>query len=292
MSKSTCSFDGCERPSRKLGLCTMHYQRQRAEKNPCVVAGCKSALSYRSTGFCSGHQRRYLSGADLTPVPSGKVHKSQYTDSGLKICKTCDEALDVSMFHKDSGSPDGFRAQCKPCRGEYMAEYHAENREARMEYVRARRVTHADHVRALDRERYARNRDKRIALASDNTRARRSRMAGVLTDSGLTVARLREIHGDRCCYCDVEMTFERGKRGDGIKPNRATLEHIYPISRGGSHTFLNSALACHECNTSKNDKTVAEWEVWKAGDLYGREKAASPRKGGGVWRDGSTAVLF
>ena len=60
---------------------------------------------------------------------------------------------------------------------------------------------------------------------------------------------------------------------------------------GGSHTFINTALACHQCNVSKNDKTVEEWEAWKAGGSFGREETTTSGESCKAWRDG-TAVLF
>lgn len=237
----------------------MHYQRDRAKRNPCAVGGCKSVMSYRATGFCTGHQRQYLGGKDLTPTPSGKLHKAQYTGDGRKICKSCDEALPLSEFHKDARCADGYRAQCKPCRNGYMKTYHAATGDARRDYMRKRMAENGDRVRELDRLRYERDKEKRVALASENVKIRRARLAGVETDPGVTVPALRKIHGDNCCYCGVEMTFKRGKRGDGIAPNRATLEHVVPITKGGGHTFANTALACHRCNVTKNNKTTDEW---------------------------------
>jgi hypothetical protein len=156
-----------------------------------------------------------------------------------------------------------------------MAGYHEVNVERVKAYQRSRRVEQAESVRTVDRARYVRDKDKRIAAASDGVRLRRARLSGIVSDPNLTTGRLREIHGDDCCYCGVELDFDRGKRGEGIAPNRATLEHILPVSRGGTHTFDNTALACHRCNVSKNRKTVAEWEAWKAGGLSGRQEAVT-----------------
>ena len=53
----------------------------------------------------------------------------------------------------------------------------------------------------------------------------------------------------RCRYC-----------GCGIrKTNQATLDHILPVSRGGSDGAENLTLACQRCNVSKGERTPAEW---------------------------------
>jgi 5-methylcytosine-specific restriction endonuclease McrA len=154
-----------------------------------------------------------------------------------------------------------------------MRGYHEATGDARRDYMRNRLVTNGERVRELDRNRYERDKEKRIAQACEHVKIRRARLAGVDTDPGVTVPALRKIHGDNCCYCGVVMTFKRGKRGDGIAPNRATLEHVLPISKGGSHTFANTALACHRCNVTKNARTVEEW---KKAQGYGWKEAVAP----------------
>lgn len=234
MSNRTCSVPNCERKYAAKGYCQLHWNRNRIHGDPLVTM-------------------------------KGKAHKVQYDAAGLRICKACGEGKPLSEYHADKGGTDGYRAQCKPCRNSYMAGYYDANREARVDYERNRRTNNADHMRALDMARYERHKEKRVALASDGVRTRRARLLDTTVDAKVTVTNLRKMHGDACCYCSIEMDFKRGKRGEGIAPNRATLEHVLPLSRGGTHTFDNTRLACHRCNVSKNSKTVAEWEARKPG---------------------------
>ena len=244
----------------------------------CSIDDCPKTVMAR--GWCRMHYGRWS--IHGTPLKGGKgyKHKVQHTADGLRICKGCAEPKPFTEFHKDGNAPDGYRAQCKPCRNTYMSGYYDANRESRMEYEQDRRTNKAEHMRALDMARYERHRDKRIALASDGVRTRRARLQNTEVDAKVTVKNLRDIHGDSCCYCGVEMDFNRGVRGEGIAPNRATLEHVLPLSRGGTHTFDNTALACHRCNVRKNNKTVDEWTGngniahWNR-DLEGCEEAAS-----------------
>lgn len=39
------------------------------------------------------------------------------------------------------------------------------------------------------------------------------------------------------------------------------IDHILPLSRGGSHSIGNLVGACAQCNLSKSDKTVMEWRA-------------------------------
>lgn len=250
MSNRSCSVSECNRKHVAKGFCQLHWNRNRLHGDPLVTM-------------------------------KGKAHKVQFTADGLRICKVCNEGKPLSEYHKDSGGTDGYRAQCKPCRNGYMKDYYLrEDPEAKSARLKQYRLDNADRMRAVDMARYERDKDKRIALASESVKIRRARLAGVEADPKVSVASLRKIHGDNCCYCGAEMSFIRRPRGEGIAPNRATLEHIVPISRGGSHTFGNTALACHRCNVSKNDKTPEEYEAWKAGGSNGWKETASAGSSG------------
>jgi len=42
-------------------------------------------------------------------------------------------------------------------------------------------------------------------------------------------------------------------------PNRRTLEHLRPLSRGGGHSSKNTVFACARCNAAKAAHTVEEY---------------------------------
>lgn len=51
--------------------------------------------------------------------------------------------------------------------------------------------------------------------------------------------------GHRCVYCAA---------GENL-----TVDHVFPLSRGGDCELENLATACRSCNSRKNDRTPAEW---------------------------------
>jgi len=75
----------------------------------------------------------------------------------------------------------------------------------------------------------------------------------------LTIATIRKVQIENikkygkltCIYC--------------LKPiplNKDTLEHLTPLSRGGTNEFKNLAIACSNCNRSKNNKTYDEFIIY------------------------------
>ena len=57
----------------------------------------------------------------------------------------------------------------------------------------------------------------------------------------------------RCAYCG--RTFDTTV--EALKP---TVDHVYPLIRGGDDQMDNIVAACYECNQSKGDRLyIFEW---------------------------------
>ena len=59
-----------------------------------------------------------------------------------------------------------------------------------------------------------------------------------------------EVDEPHCMYC-------------GAKGVDLTLDHAQPVARGGSNHPRNFIAACHPCNSTKKDKTYAEFMAWR-----------------------------
>lgn len=82
------------------------------------------------------------------------------------------------------------------------------------------------------------------------TRQRRSgtsRLRGARFKRAIKRATMRDC-GRRCVYCGVGLDFET-----------ATLDHVQPLSHGGSHCAGNVVLACTWCNCLKSDTLPSEF---------------------------------
>lgn len=235
----------------------------------CRIPECGRKVAARR--LCQTHYKRDLKGLPLdAPIKAAAVPALDLPD-GRRVCKRCQEALPLDRFDVDRRAKTGRRADCKACRSGYMKTYYSEHSEDRRAYMRARLLENPEHVRALDAERYLRDRDKRSTLATEHAQVRRARLLGREYEKGITVRRLRDRDGDACCHCGVEMIFRRFKAGEGTG-EQATIEHLVPVSKGGTHTWENVALACRDCNFRRGAKSLDEWKP----DSVARGEVVSP----------------
>lgn len=138
----------------------------------------------------------------------------------LCVCD-CGNSSDVIATNLRRGTS----TQCKKCSSEDSAE------------ARERANTkHGNARRGKKTREYS-------AASYHKRRARKAENGGQATAE--QIVSKYEYHGNKCIYCGTE--------------DNLTLEHRKPISRGGSHHPANIAPACRWCNTSKGNKTEAEY---------------------------------
>lgn len=63
-----------------------------------------------------------------------------------------------------------------------------------------------------------------------------------------------ELHGWICCICNKKI--DRNLRVPNW--NAATIEHIIPICKGGTHTWDNVRPSHYKCNLDKGDSLLRE----------------------------------
>lgn len=56
-----------------------------------------------------------------------------------------------------------------------------------------------------------------------------------------------------CCLCFIPIDQQADLTKDGAAP---TIDHIVPVSKGGTHTWSNVQLACRRCNSLKSDSLI------------------------------------
>lgn len=237
-----------------------------AEANStCVVASCERPIQNKTLGYCDPHYKRHWRHGDVQadiPIPTPRRAPIPPTDhdDGTRDCQQCGDRKALTDFHRDDKSPLGRKTVCRACRSSAERARHHLRRDHNLERNKAYRVANLEALRAREAEAYERNKTARVAAATAQAHIRRARIANGQYERGVTVLALRKRDGDLCHYCQQETVigrFPKGERPD----NMATLEHLLPISRGGSHTFANCVVACWRCNITKGNRTVEEFRT-------------------------------
>ena len=79
-------------------------------------------------------------------------------------------------------------------------------------------------------------------------------------DNSITLEKLYKRDGGTCWLCGGKCDYN-DHRVDGlgvfiVGPTYPSIDHVFPLAKGGSHTWDNVRLAHHYCNTLKRDKVV------------------------------------
>jgi len=141
---------------------------------------------------------------------------------GQKGCPKCNQSLPLSAFGADRSRPSGLHCYCKECIN--VA-------------ARSRPADHTSRVKQRERIRQARveaplRTKSREAAAAHNRRAKQYGVPGRLTTQH--VLWIWDYHGHKCKDC--------GTRED------LTLDHVKPMSLGGTNWPANLQVACRACN--------------------------------------------
>lgn len=207
-----------------------------------------------------------------------------------KACKTCNQIFPVTdEFFYRANKGRTFHPYCKTCHlaknriardkwriekadeieaytihynathKEQMTErnkrYYAENKESEL----ARKRTPAARLRSKkyyakpdvrDRirqrvENYRKNHPEKVKAWNANRRTRLMNV-GIITDEMVFEVYARD--SGKCAYC-----------GD-VTGHVWHLEHIIPLSRGGTNAIDNLCVSCSPCNLSKGARTPSEWD--------------------------------
>ena len=227
-------------------------------QSTCHVFDC--ARKVRSRGYCNAHYQRVLAYGDPHPhVPlirrnkHSQEHPYAHVDfpDGTRQCWTCGERKPLDDFHVTKNTALGRHKECKVCRNATL---------------RLRRALNLDAAREYDRAKYR----KSFNRITEARRERQQIVNSLHKDPGVTKETLRDIDGDNCAYCGVEMDFESvdGKSGYTAQ---ATLDHVIPVSKLGETSWSNCVLACKSCNSAKG-ATVGEWHI-RVGHRLAQEAA-------------------
>lgn len=200
-----------------------------------------------------------------------------------KICTKCNIENELIEFNKAKRGKFGVRSNCKSCQSIIKHKWDTENKDKILEW----RIKNPEKVKAAkikwwlnnpdynlkNKKRqdnynsnyYTINKDK-IKEASDvykktpqgkaaakankqNRRAQKSNNGGKHTAQD--ILNLFELQSGVCVYCECKLHKN--------KSNSFHVDHIVPLSKGGSNGIENLQLLCPTCNLSKGGKLPEEF---------------------------------
>lgn len=141
----------------------------------------------------------------------------------------------------------------------YFREYYVSNREQKLEYAKryaaenpniGKRSAH-NYRKRHQEERLNYNRDyysKNPEFGRSRASIRRARSRQSVQHARKDLARLINKSNFYCTYC-------------GIKDMNGHVDHVVPLSRGGSNGIGNLVWSCAPCNLSKSNKFITEWRL-------------------------------
>jgi len=188
----------------------------------------------------------------------------------FKRCPKCALNLPVTEFGPDKKTPSKLKSWCKGCNREANKKYYQANRqkidaknnawrkhnkEKANSYNKNWRIKNFDKNNEIKKNWRKNNKEKisaqkanwrknnkeLVVLYSANRRARK-KQNGIFVISKKDIGKLLT---KPCFYCGGQSNC---------------IDHIVPLSLGGTHSIGNIIQSCSMCNMSKGGKLLAEWK--------------------------------
>lgn len=221
MPPQQCSVDDCTKPVNSAGFCAMHYSRLKrwGTTDSRLCQNCGSEVPPRRSTSCSEDCRREMA----------RKRAALWYDERRGSAELVQRVAAAKQRHYAKTRSDQAAWQ------------------AALAASRDWKVAHRPQVREQERRWAAANPGK----ARAKVQRRRARLAAAFVED-----------------VDVDVVYSRdcgvcGICGQGVDRSlrwpaklSATLDHVIPLSKGGSHEYANVQLAHAVCNSRKNDRIV------------------------------------
>lgn len=159
-----------------------------------------------------------------------------------KTCSKCGEAKPLDRFSRRAAMKDGLKSQCKDCDSLLRRAYYENNKDREREQNRQWHQKNKPWLDPQKRERFnawRRSSNRRAEWA--NRDALKRGAEGTFTHEEWVS--LCETYNNKCLCCG---------RGDAM----LTVDHVKPLSKGGTNWIDNIQPLCTSCNCSKGAREI------------------------------------
>ncbi len=125
-------------------------------------------------------------------------------------------------------------------------EYRENNREKRNHQVSEWAKDNKDYCSLRQKEYRKTQKGKMVTIAAQHKRAERSRDTCDGSVTTMSLVELLEYQNNKCYHCSNELDHDTRRA--------VHLDHLIPLSKGGTHTLDNVVWSCACCNLTKSDK--------------------------------------
>jgi len=181
-----------------------------------------------------------------------------------KQCAKCKIVKDRADFHSAKNRKDGLYAYCQSCAIADVQKKmsNPKTKAKKAEYDAQRYASQKKDILKLKKERYENSRkqliEKSTMWAKENKEARRAisksykgrrRSIERCGINGVQLKNWLELQIKICNWCNANCS------------EKFEIDHIIPLSRGGSHEVDNLTIACPSCNRQKSNKMPEDFKA-------------------------------
>lgn len=203
---------------------------------------------------------------------NGECNYVKPAPPGFKWCRKCNTLYPATTdYFYNNKTRNGLYASCKSCHYLTTRDWQKRNREYWNGLNHNWMLMHPDKMKisrdnwlktkigkdTIKRLRvsYRKRHPEKVKARSKKGKAKR-RMVEANAEGNHTTQDIIELFNEQngqCAYCGIRLFWEI--KGD------IHLEHIIPLSRGGTNWPDNLCLSCKNCNEEKSTKTAIEWQA-------------------------------
>ncbi len=162
----------------------------------------------------------------------------------LKKCSDCGQYRPLGQFSKRTLSKDGLAPRCKTCHRTRCKIWREKNKEYKNAWDRG--YSSRNRVAILQRI----GRWRKTRRGKDSRLMEHYRRKNIGPIDLRTIAKVISDAKGLCHYCGKVVNQNDRRFGDG-----ATIDHVKPISKGGTNDPSNLVLSCRSCNSKKGNRT-------------------------------------